>query len=42
MWGSEAGTKVLLLGGHTDKPCADKLFIDLSSPMTPIPILLWI
>jgi hypothetical protein len=24
MLGSEAGTKVLLLGGHTDKRCADK------------------
>jgi hypothetical protein len=31
MCGSEAGTKVLLLGGHTDEPGADEGFIDPSS-----------
>jgi pimeloyl-ACP methyl ester carboxylesterase len=31
MCGSETGTKVLLLGGHTDKPGAREVFIDPSS-----------
>ena len=31
MCNSEAGTKILLLGGHTDNPRADEVFIDLSS-----------